>query len=82
MGRAYPCFCSAEELQELRKEQEARKEIPGYYGKYAKYRDFPVDAAIEKIKAGVPYIIRFKSMGNHENKVAFHDEIKGRYRVD
>ncbi|MCI9182076.1 MAG: glutamate--tRNA ligase [Acholeplasmatales bacterium] len=77
MGRAYPCFCSAEELQELRKEQEARKEIPGYYGKYAKYRDYPVDAAIEKIKAGVPYIIRFKSMGNHENKVAFHDEIKG-----
>ncbi len=36
-----------------------------------------MDAAIEKIKAGVPYIIRFKSMGNHENKVAFHDEIKG-----
>ena len=29
MGRAYPCFCSAEELQALRAEQEARKEIPG-----------------------------------------------------
>ncbi|MDE6414565.1 MAG: glutamate--tRNA ligase [Anaeroplasmataceae bacterium] len=77
MGRAYPCFCSAEELQALRQEQEARKEIPGYYGKYAKYRDFPVDEAIAKIKAGDPYIIRFKSMGDHNNKIFFHDEIKG-----
>ncbi len=76
-GRAYPCFCTPEELQELRKEQEANKEIPGYYGKYAKYRDFPVDQAIEKINSGVPYIIRFKSMGDHNNKIAFYDEIRG-----
>ena len=77
IGRAYPCFCSAEELAELRKEQEAKKEIPGYYGKYAKYRDFPIDDAIARIKNGDPYIIRFKSMGDHNNKVSFHDEIKG-----
>lgn len=77
MGRAYPCFCSSEELAELRKEQEANKEIPGYYGRYAKYRDFPIDKAIEKIKNGDPYIIRFKSMGDHNNKILFHDEIKG-----
>lgn len=77
MGRAYPCFCTPEELAELRKVQEANKEIPGYYGKYAKYRDFPVDEAIAKIKAGEPYIIRFKSMGDHNNKVKFHDEIRG-----
>ncbi len=77
MGRAYPCFCSAEELAELRKEQEANKEIPGYYGKYAKYRDFPIDQAIARIQNGDPYIIRFKSMGNHLNKISFHDEIKG-----
>lgn len=77
MGRAYPCFCSSEELQELRKEQEEKKEIPGYYGKYAKYRDYPIDSAIERINNGDSYIIRFKSMGNHENKIFFHDEIKG-----
>ena len=77
IGRAYPCFCTPEELNELRKEQEANKEIPGYYGKYAKYRDFPVDEAIKKIENGDPYIIRFKSMGDHNNKIFFHDEIKG-----
>ncbi len=77
IGRAYPCFASQEELAELRKKQEALKEIPGYYGKYAIYRDLPVDEAIKRIKNGDPYIIRFKSMGDHNNKVAFHDEIRG-----
>ena len=77
IGRAYPCFCSAEELAELRAIQEANKEIPGYYGKYAKYRDLPVDEAISRINNGDAYIIRFKSMGDHNNKVSFHDEIKG-----
>lgn len=77
MGRAYPCFCTQEELAELRKIQEANKEIPGYYGKYAKYRDYPIDEAIKRIEAGEPYIIRFKSMGDHNNKIKFHDEIRG-----
>ncbi|MCR5113389.1 MAG: hypothetical protein K6A63_05585 [Acholeplasmatales bacterium] len=77
IGRAYPCFATQEELAELRKSQEANKEIPGYYGKYAIYRDYPVDKAIERIKNGDKYIIRFKSMGDHNNKVSFHDEIRG-----
>ena len=77
IGRAYPCFASQEELAELRKKQEALKEIPGYYGKYAIYRNLSVDDAIARIKNGDPYIIRFKSMGDHNNKIAFHDEIRG-----
>ena len=77
IGRAYPCFASQEELAELRKKQEALKEIPGYYGKYAIYRNLSVDDAITRIKNGDPYIIRFKSMGDHNNKVSFHDEIRG-----
>ena len=77
VGRAYPCFCSVDDLAELRKLQEADKEIPGYYGKYAKCRDLSADQAIERINNGEPYIIRFKSMGDHNNKVEFHDEVKG-----
>ena len=76
-GRAYPCFATPEELQALRDEQEKNKEIPGYYGKYAKYRNLSVDDAIEMIKSGKPYIIRFKSMGDRNNKIFFHDEIRG-----
>ena len=77
IGRAYPCFYTQEELSELRKKQEAEKVIPGVYGIYAKYRDLTPEEAINKINNGENYIIRFKSMGDHNNKIKFHDEIRG-----
>lgn len=76
-GRAYPCFATQEELQEMRAKQEANKEIPGYYGKYAIYRNTPLNEQLALIDSGKPYIIRFRSMGNHENKIKIHDEIRG-----
>ncbi|MBQ9266446.1 MAG: glutamate--tRNA ligase [Bacilli bacterium] len=76
-GDAYPCFLSAQDLEELREEQTKNKEITGVYGKYAKYRDLDEATAISWIKEGKPYVIRFKSRGNHENKIKVHDEIKG-----
>ena len=77
IGRAYPCFCTAVELDELRTKQIQNKITPGYYGKYAKYRNLSPDEAISLIKEGKPYIIRFKSMGNEANKIKVHDEIRG-----
>ena len=77
-GRAYPCFASTEELDEMRAKQEAAGVKTGYYGVWAKYRNLSVDEAAEKIKNGEKYIIRFKSMGNPERKIKFHDEIKGK----
>ena len=41
-GLAYPCFCSAEELDEIRASQE-NEDIKGYYGKYAKCRNLSLD---------------------------------------
>ena len=76
-GLAYPCFCTPEELDEMRKKQEASGVRPGYYGVWAKYRTLPVDEAIEKIKAGEKYIVRFKSPGREDRKVKYHDIIKG-----
>ncbi len=76
-GKAYPCFCTAEELEEMRQKQEAAKIRTGYYGVWAKYRTFPLDDAIEKIKNGEKYIVRLKSMGNEERKIKHHDLIKG-----
>ena len=76
-GRAYPCFATPEELEEMRKKQEAAKIRTGYYGVWATYRNLPVDEAAEKIKAGVPYIVRFKSMGSEDKKIRHHDVIKG-----
>lgn len=76
-GTAYPCFCSAEELDKIREDQTKAQERTGYYGKWAKCRNMPVDMAYEKIKAGDPYIIRFKSPGNPEKKIKHKDIIKG-----
>ena len=77
MGKAYPCFATAEELDEMRKTQEAAKVRPGYYGVWAKYRNLPIDEAIEKIKAGIPYIIRFRSPGREDRRIKHKDVIKG-----
>lgn len=76
-GNAYPCFCSSEDLDKIRADQEKAKERTGYYGKWTKCRNMPIDMAIEKIKAGDPYIVRFKSPGNPDKKIKHKDVIKG-----
>ena len=77
IGKAYPCFATAEELDEMRKKQEVAKVRPGYYGVWAKYRNLPIDEAAEKIKDGIPYIVRFRSPGREDRKIKHKDVIKG-----
>ena len=76
-GKAYPCFCSPEELDSIRQKQEQAKIRPGYYGVWAKCRNLTVEEMAEKIKAGENYIIRFKSPGREDKKIKHHDLIKG-----
>ena len=76
-GLAYPCFCSASDLEQIRNIQTANKERPGYYGKYAKCRNISVDEAITRIQNGEKYVVRFKSNGNFENHISFKDQIRG-----
>ena len=77
LGKAYPCFCSQEEVDEIRKKQEAAKVRPGYYGVWAKCRNLSIEEMAEKIKAGEKYIIRFKSPGREDRKIKHHDVIRG-----
>lgn len=76
-GIAYPCFATPEDLEKLREEQTKNKEITGYYGKYALYRDLPIEEAYKKIQNGENFVIRFKSSGNHLNKIKVKDMIRG-----
>lgn len=76
-GKAYPCFCTTEDLVEIRQKQEAAKLRTGYYGVWAKCRNLSVEEMAEKIKAGEPYIIRFKSPGREDRKIKHKDVIKG-----
>lgn len=76
-GRAYPDFCTPEDLEKIRKFQEEHKILPGYYGAYARDRNLSVEQRIEKIKAGTPWVIRFRSEGDHDKKTKFVDAIRG-----
>lgn len=78
IGRAYPCFCSADDLNTMREKQEQTKIRTGYYGRFTKCRKLSIDEACEKIKNGEPYVIRFKSNGDFENKIWVDDLVKGR----
>ena len=80
-GLAYPCFCTAEELEGMRAEQEAAGVLPGYYGSYAKCRDLSYDEIAEKIAAGVPYVLRLRSPGRPDGKITFDDMIKGKIEM-
>ena len=76
-GKAYPGFETQEQLNEMREKQEAAKVRTGYYGVWATSRNLSVEEAAEKIKAGEPYIIRFKSPGREDRKIKHKDIIKG-----
>ena len=76
-GKAYPCFATSEELEELRAKQEAAKIRPGYYGVWAKYRNLTVEEAAERIKNGEKFVVRFKSPGREDRKIKHKDVIKG-----
>lgn len=76
-GLAYPCFCSSESLTELRAYQEQNKLNPGYYGEFAKCSTLTPSEAIERILNDEPYVLRFRSKGNYQNKVKITDLIRG-----
>ena len=76
-GKAYPCFCTEDELKEIRESQELSKARIGYYGDYAKCRNLGNDEYARRIIAGEPYIIRLRSNGDYNKKIICHDEIKG-----
>ena len=80
-GLAYPCFCTSEELEAVRSEQEADKLRTGYYGKFAKHRDITYEEAKALIDEGKPFVVRLKSPGSEENKVTFEDTIKGKIEM-
>ncbi len=74
---AYPCFCTHEELDEIRKVQEEKSVLQGYYGEYAKCRFLSDDDIIEKLENKESYVIRFKSKRSQDEEIGFTDAIRG-----
>lgn len=80
-GLAYPCFCTEEELEEVRKKQEEDKAMTGYYGKYAVCRNLTLEDIEAKLKEGLTYVLRLRSAGSPDKEIVFHDRIMGEIKL-
>jgi glutamyl-tRNA synthetase len=71
-GDAYYCYCSPERLEEMRRQQIARKQPPGYD---RHCRNLSPEARAQQEAAGIVPVVRFKSP--LEGQTKFHDLIYG-----
>lgn len=76
-GQAYPCFCTEDEVARLRERQQAEKLNFGYYGAYAACRTLTLEQIEDKLAAGMPWVLRFRSQGDAEHSVTVLDAIRG-----
>ncbi|WP_308638966.1 glutamate--tRNA ligase [Paenibacillus silvisoli] len=76
-GLAYPCFCDADELQQIRDKQQAAKLNPGYYGEWAIHRHLTPEQVESELATGKPFVIRLKSPGSPDRRIKYTDLIKG-----
>ena len=76
--KAYLCFCSEEDNEKTHEMQTKANIRPGYYGPFAKCRKLTEDEILENLKAGKPFIVRFKSPGHYSKKIVIEDLIRGK----
>jgi glutamyl-tRNA synthetase len=81
-GRAYPCFATRQDLEEIAARQRAAGALPGYYGQWAIWRDADPAQVAKRLADGDPYVVRFRSPGLSGNRVSFTDAIRGELTLD
>lgn len=82
-GKAYPCFCTEEEIEDIRKKQ-AELKCPnlGYYGEFAKWRNASYEEVKAQIDAGKEFTLRLRCNANPGDRMTYHDVIKGDITLD
>lgn len=75
-GRAYHCYMSVEELDQLRESQKAKGEKPRYDGRW---RPENIAKFGLEIPAGIDPVIRFRNPD--EGAVTWHDAVKGTIEI-
>ena len=76
-GKAYYCFCTPQELEQVRKQQQANKQQPHYSGRC---RDLPAEDAQQRVKAGESHVIRFKAPKS--GSITVTDKLRGEITVE
>ena len=89
-GKAYPCFSSEEELEQLKttdKKAEIQNkewhadEAEQRAQRQAQQRSITYEEAEAQIKAGNPFVLRIAALGDPEKKTPFTDLIKGSLQI-
>lgn len=81
-GLAYPCFCTAEEIGEIREQQEnGGALIRGYFGKWAKCRELTLEDIEKNLAEGKQWVLRLRSGGSEDKKIIFDDVIRGKIEM-
>ena len=88
-GRAYPCFTTEEELEELQqvnKKEEIKNidwqaEAEKRKAEMLARREFTIEDVEAHLKAGDPFVLRILADGDPEKKVKFTDLVKGNMEI-
>ncbi len=78
-GKAYPCFCTPEQLAADREAAQARKDP--FQGYQRRCRDLSPEEAQARIDAGEPYVLRIKVPEDRGN-VVINDAVHGKVTFD
>ncbi len=76
-GKAYPCFCTEEELSQMREKQTELKANFGYYGSWAVHRNITVEEAEKNINEGKSFVLRFRAPEFKGETFTIEDGIRG-----
>ena len=75
LGRAYPCFCTTEEISAIRESQTGDK--TGYYGKWARCANLNIEQIRSNLDSGMAWCLRFNSAPDAGQKIGWNDVIRG-----
>ena len=88
-GKAYPCFTTEEELEELHsidKKQEIKNtdwqaEAEARHAEMLKRRQITMEEVEENLKASNPFVLRILADGDPQKKIKFTDLVKGTMEI-
>lgn len=79
-GLAYPCFLTAEQIEDIREKQTANKENPGIYGEYASCRELTIQQVEENISVGKEWVLRYRGVQTDEY-ISVEDAVRGKLEM-
>lgn len=76
-GLAYPCFLTADDMEQIRANQKAAGFATGIYGEFARDRDLTDDEIIAHLDKGEVPTIRLYSTGDPSKRIFCKDAVRG-----